>query len=150
MHDIAFETHLLAEDGLVPNNARLPLIVYRGAFDRAGLPGAEAAIQAHFAANDWRNGWVNGIYDYHHYHATAHEVLGLARGWAEVQFGGPHGPVLRVEAGDVVFVPAGVGVMMHLALVRAEWPAIATSLLVSTVVTLVVTAWLMAWLGRRP
>ena len=51
---------------------------------------------------------------------------------------------------SLLFVPAGVGVMMHLALVRAEWPAIATSLLVSTVVTLVVTAWLMAWLGRRP
>lgn len=108
-HHIPVETHLLAADGLVPNNARIPLIVYRGAFDAAGLAGAEAAIEAHFAANDWSNAWVNGIYDYHHYHATAHEVLGLARGWAEVQFGGPHGPVVRVEAGDVVFIPAGVG-----------------------------------------
>ena len=109
MQHIHTEPHLLADDGLVPNNPHMPLLVYRGAFDRAGPPGAEAAIAAHFAAHGWGNGWVNGIYDYHHYHSTAHEVLGLARGWAEVQFGGPQGPVLRVEAGDVVFVPAGVG-----------------------------------------
>lgn len=105
------EPHLLADDGLVPNNPRMALIVYRGAFDLAGRrgEGAENAIEAHFAGHDWRNAWVNGIYDFHHYHATAHEVLGIARGFAEVQFGGPLGPVVRVEAGDAVFIPAGVG-----------------------------------------
>lgn len=105
------EPHLLADDGLVPNNARMALIVYRGAFDVAGNhgDGAEEQIEAHFASHDWGNGWVNGIYDFHHYHATAHEVLGIARGWAEVQFGGAHGPTVRVAAGDAVFIPAGVG-----------------------------------------
>ena len=72
---LAIEHHWLADDGLVPNNARVPLIVYRRAFDTSGLAGMEAAIEAHFASNDWSNAWVDGIYDFHHYHATAHEVL---------------------------------------------------------------------------
>lgn len=102
------EEHLLLDDGLVPNNAHFPLTVYRGAFE-AGDTRAEARIEAQFAKNGWSGGWVNGIYPFHHYHATAHEVLGLARGWAEVQFGGPKGPSITVEAGDVVLIPAGVG-----------------------------------------
>lgn len=93
-------------DGLVPNNADLPLIVYRGVF----TPGEdEQSIERRFAANGWSNAWVNGIYPFHHYHATTHEVLGLARGTAQVQFGGPSGPVLEVAAGDAVMIPAGVG-----------------------------------------
>lgn len=102
------ERHALVDDGLVPNNPALPLVVYRQALAVAGR-GAEDRIIAHFAANGWTNAWVNGIYPFHHYHATAHEVLGLAHGWAEVQFGGPSGPLVRVEAGDAVLIPAGVG-----------------------------------------
>ena len=102
------EEHLFLDDGLVPNNPALPLRLYR-----CGLPWEgtrpEEAIIAHFAARGWSNAWVNGIYDFHHYHATAHEVLGLARGWAEVLFGGPKGVRVTVEAGDAVLIPAGVG-----------------------------------------
>ena len=106
---IDVERHWLAADPLVPNNATMPLLVYRGAFDASGARDAEAVIRAHFAANDWSNGWIDGIFDFHHYHATAHEVLGIARGDADVQFGGPSGPVVHVGAGDVVLIPAGVG-----------------------------------------
>lgn len=102
------EQHLLLDDGLVPNNPCFLLTVYRGAF-AAGDAQAERRIEALFASNRWSGGWVNGIYPFHHYHATAHEVLGLARGWAEVQFGGPKGPRVAVEAGDAVLIPAGVG-----------------------------------------
>lgn len=102
------ERHLLADDGLVPNNPQVPLTVYRGAF-KAGDAAAARRIQTLFATNGWSGGWVNGIYPFHHYHATAHEVLGLARGWAHVQFGGPKGPIVRVDAGDAVLIPAGVG-----------------------------------------
>jgi len=38
------------------------------------------------------------------------------------------------------FVPAGVGIMNHVQLMRAEWLAIAVTLLVSTVITMIVTA----------
>ena len=101
------ERFRLLDDGLVPNNATLPLTVYRTVFVAAGA-NAEQIIEAHFARNNWSNAWVNGIYDFQHYHATAHEVLGIARGWADVQFGGANGPVLHVFAGDAVLIPAGV------------------------------------------
>lgn len=105
---LQIERHMLADDGLVPNNPLVPLTVYRAAF-KAGDTGAERRIQTLFARNGWSGGWVNGIYPFHHYHATAHEVLGIARGWAQVQFGGPQGLIMRVEAGDAVIIPAGVG-----------------------------------------
>lgn len=38
------------------------------------------------------------------------------------------------------FVPAGVGIMNHVRLMRAEWLAIAITLLVSTMITMLVTA----------
>ncbi|MBS0244504.1 MAG: cupin, partial [Proteobacteria bacterium] len=53
--------HWLSDDGLVPNNALAPLLLYR-----AGLPlGSAPAIEAHFARNGWSNAWVNGIYPFH-------------------------------------------------------------------------------------
>ena len=103
----AIESHVLTDDGTIPNSA-LPLIVYRGAFDvGAGAP--EETIRARFAANGWGNAWVSTIYPYHHYHSTAHEVLGIARGRVEVALGGPKGIVATLHAGDAVLIPAGVG-----------------------------------------
>jgi uncharacterized protein YjlB len=102
------EERHLSDDGIVPNNAALPLKVYRGAFATAAAR-APAAVIAHLAANGWGGAWINGIYDFQHYHATAHEVLVIAAGSADVQFGGPSGPVLTVAAGDAVLIPAGVG-----------------------------------------
>ncbi len=97
----------LADDGLVPNNPALAARIYRAALP-AGA-GAERQLEAHFARNGWSNAWVNGIYGHHHYHATAHEVLGLAQGLARVQLGGPSGPIVDLRAGDGVLIPAGVG-----------------------------------------
>lgn len=102
------ETHDLRDDGLVPNNPALPLTVYREALP-AGDRDAAQRIIAHFARNGWTNAWINGIYGFHHYHASAHEVLGIACGSARVQFGGDKGPIVDVAAGDVVLIPAGVG-----------------------------------------
>ena len=97
-----------APDGYIPNNPTLPFICYRGALDLAARE-PEQAIIRHFAANGWGDAWINGIYPFQHYHATAHEVLGIAKGRALVQFGGPNGTRLEVAAGDVVLIPAGVG-----------------------------------------
>ena len=99
--------HSFADDGDVPNS-RYPLIVYAGAIDvAAGDPAV--AFERLFALHGWGDGWRNGIYPFHHYHTTAHEVLGIAEGEAEVRFGGEAGETLHVKAGDAVLIPAGVG-----------------------------------------
>jgi uncharacterized protein YjlB len=36
-------------------------------------------------------------------------VLGIANGVVQIAFGGPSGKTVRVQAGDVVVIPAGVG-----------------------------------------
>jgi uncharacterized protein YjlB len=97
------EAFTFADDGAIPNSP-LPLTVYRGA-----VPADAVAIEAVFAANRWPPAWRNGVYPFHHFHSTAHEVLGVARGEVSVLFGGPDGEVLTLRAGDVVVVPAGVG-----------------------------------------
>ena len=91
------------DDGAIPNS-RLPLLVYRDA-----VPADAARIEDIFAANHWPPAWRAGVHPFHHFHSTAHEVLGVARGKASILFGGPGGTVLTVQAGDVVVVPAGVG-----------------------------------------
>jgi uncharacterized protein YjlB len=95
------------DDGLVPNNA-MPFLVYKGAvaLDR-GHP--EETIEKLFGANGWGAMWRNGVYDFLHYHATVHEVLGIARGHARVRFGGDKGKVFEISAGDVAILPAGTG-----------------------------------------
>lgn len=50
---------------------------------------------------------------------------------------------------SLLFVPAGVGVMLHVAMLREEWLAISVSLVVSTVLTILVTGLLMTALIRR-
>lgn len=90
------------DDGTIPNS-RLPLLVYRDA-----APADAAGIEQMFAANHWPPAWRDGVHPFHHFHSTAHEALGVARGEASVLFGGPGGKVLTVRAGDVVVIPAGV------------------------------------------
>ena len=104
----AIERRKFEPDGLIPNNPVLAFASYRGVLDAGGRD-PEQSIIRHFAANGWGDAWINGIYPFQHYHATAHEVLGIARGWALVQFGGPNGPHLEVAVGDAVLIPAGVG-----------------------------------------
>jgi uncharacterized protein YjlB len=103
----AVSAHRFEGDGEIPNNV-LPLLVYPGAVEVVGADPA-AAFERVFAANGWGRSWRNGIFPYPHFHSTAHEVLGIARGEAKVRFGGAGGAVLTVGAGDVVVIPAGVG-----------------------------------------
>lgn len=94
-----------ADDGAIPNSP-LPLLLHRGAL--AGDAGAEA-FETLFGGHGWGGLWRNGIYGFHHFHSTAHEVLGIAAGTARVRFGGPRGQSVEVQAGDAVIIPAGVG-----------------------------------------
>jgi uncharacterized protein YjlB len=100
------EEHLFTDDGHVPNNPLLPLIVYRAVLETG--PRAAAACEALFAGNDWSAAWRNGIYAHHHYHSTAHEVLGITAGSVRVRLGGEGGETVELRAGDVVVIPAGV------------------------------------------
>ena len=100
------EIFTLEPSDWVPNNQRLPVIVYRSA-----LPGPDAAtaFEQAFAAHGWKGIWRNGVYGYHHYHTGAHEVLGVAKGSATLLIGGPTGRELTVTAGDCLLLPAGTG-----------------------------------------
>ncbi|GGH06648.1 hypothetical protein GCM10007036_01110 [Alsobacter metallidurans] len=99
------EAYRLQPNGGIPNS-QLPLLVYREAFPPSG--DVARAFERIFAANGWTRSWRNGVFDYHHFHSTAHEVLGVSRGDVKVQFGGEGGPVIALEAGDAVAIPAGV------------------------------------------
>ena len=101
------EAVTFAADGGIPNNPRLPLLLYRGVLPLDG-DAAQACLDR-FAGHGWTAGWRNGIFSYHHFHTSAHEVLGIVRGQARARFGGPGGRTVAVAAGDVVVVPAGVG-----------------------------------------
>lgn len=102
-------TKLFADDGIVPNNPRWPLVIYRKAVNLAGRGDPAAVIDALFGHNGWRKSWRGSIYDFVHYHSRTHEVLGVASGEACVEFGGIKGRIMALKAGDVVILPAGTG-----------------------------------------
>lgn len=105
MAESAVESFVLEDDGTFPNNV-LPVILYRQAFPPDTHDPARS-IEERFQENGWDGLWRNGIFDYHHYHSTAHEVLGCAQGTVRVQLGGPGGWNVNLHAGDVVVLPAG-------------------------------------------
>ena len=104
----AHET-MFTDDGSVPNNPNLPFIHYRNAVALSDSGDPAAILEELFKGNGWRDSWRNGIYEYVHYHSSTHEVLGIARGEASVRFGGDHGRIFEVHAGDVAILPAGTG-----------------------------------------
>jgi uncharacterized protein YjlB len=102
-------TLMFSDDGSIPNNPQLPMLIYRNVVDLSGTPDPEEVIEKAFACNGWGNMWRNGIFPYVHYHSMIHEALGIARGRARVQFGGSQGQEVDIAAGDVVVLPAGTG-----------------------------------------
>lgn len=102
------DTFLLPPNGEIPNNRRLPVVLYRKLLNKF-LPKKAEHFERVFRANGWRGTWHDSIYPYCHFHSNAHEVLGIARGTVAVELGGAGGRVLRLTAGDLVLLPAGVG-----------------------------------------
>jgi uncharacterized protein YjlB len=98
----------LSRNGWMPNNEQRPVLFYRNAITPSGDDPA-ALFESRFQQNGWPPQWRNGVYTFHHYHSTAHEVLGFAAGHATLMLGGENGHVVEVHAGDVVLLPAGTG-----------------------------------------
>jgi uncharacterized protein YjlB len=99
------ETLEFRPGGWVPNS-RYPAVLIRGALDG---PVEDKAIHTLYRANGWGGTWTWTVYDFHHYHSTAHEALAVATGEARLTLGGPEGQEVTVRAGDLVVLPAGTG-----------------------------------------
>lgn len=96
--------HHFEDDGKIPNNPTLPVIIYTGVFNKN-----PDEIESVFNQNNWTNSWTDGVFDYHHYHSVTHEVLGVKSGSAKIQLGGEAGQTFEVKIGDVLVLPAGTG-----------------------------------------
>jgi uncharacterized protein YjlB len=94
------------DDGIFPNSP-LPLVFYRQAL-APNTKDPASIFEKRFAENGWTNSWRNGVYSFPHYHSTSHEVLGVYSGAATLRLGGGHGENVKVHAGDVIVIPAGV------------------------------------------
>ena len=90
----------------IPNHPSFPILIYRGVEAAALGPGRCRSL---FAGHGWQGSWVNGVFDFHHFHSTSHEVLGVVAGRATLELGGPQGRCFEVATGDVLVLPAGTG-----------------------------------------
>lgn len=84
----------------------LPLLAYRKT--KNGGEHTAEIFEDLFERNGWPPAWRNGVYSFHHFHSTAHEVLGVYAGRAAVVFGGEDGVAVELRSGDAVLIPAGI------------------------------------------
>jgi len=90
----------------VPNHPRWPALMYPAAL--AGEPDIDR-IKALFERNRWFRVWHWTVFDCHHFHPSAAEVLVVADGRASIRLGGPDGRTHLVRAGDAMVLPPGFG-----------------------------------------
>ena len=105
--EIEVREYRFEDDGRIPNNPTLPLLVYPQAL--AEHERDPSRCKELLTGNGWGGAWVDGVFPYHHYHSTSHEVLCVVGGGARITFGGSEEETVAVEAGDVVVIPAGIG-----------------------------------------
>lgn len=99
----------LGKNGWIPNNEKLPVLLYRGVL--RGERDLTEKLEHLVRRYGWTPAWRNGVYPFHHYHSTAHEVLAFSRGEAKLILGGepPGGKEITVRAGDIALLPCGTG-----------------------------------------
>ncbi len=100
------EKLLLTRNGWMPNNDKLPVLLFRGVLSG---PNLTERLEAFLRDHAWQPEWRNGVYPFHHYHSTAHEVLAFSRGHARILLGGEGGTEIRVAPGDLAVLPCGTG-----------------------------------------
>ncbi|PRY65209.1 uncharacterized protein YjlB [Vreelandella songnenensis] len=90
-------------------NSPLPVLIYRRALDAHSAEERAEGFEALFKRHGWPPAWRYHLYDFDHFHSTAHEALGIFRGQARARLGGPDGRDVMLNEGDVLVLPAGVG-----------------------------------------
>jgi uncharacterized protein YjlB len=100
------ETWTAPPGDAIPNNPYFPVLVYR---DVDAVAAGADAVRELFASHGWGGSWVARVFEFHHFHSTSHEVLGVIAGEATLELGGPQGEAFEVSAGDVLVLPAGTG-----------------------------------------
>jgi uncharacterized protein YjlB len=103
-------TFRFKDAGSIPNHPSLPVLIHKRA--AANTRDGETLarwFEAEWPKHGWRAAWRWGVYDFPHYHSTAHEVLGVYRGHATLRLGATAGVTVVAEPGDVIILPAGTG-----------------------------------------
>ena len=100
-------SQLSLKPGAKMPNSHLPVLIYKNALPPSDR--LERELRHCFEKHGWGGAWTNGVYLYDHFHCNAHEVLGVAAGWIELQLGGDEGEMERLTAGEIVVLPAGTG-----------------------------------------
>ena len=101
--------HFDSDDTTGYPNSPLPVLVYRQVLDNSDADELADAFESMFKRHGWPPAWRYHLYDFDHFHSTAHEALGIFRGQARARLGGPNGRETVLSAGDVLVLPAGVG-----------------------------------------
>lgn len=110
------QTFKFQDDGTIPNNPTLPVLLYRNAFSGVGRD-IRHVIYYHVKNSDWnfrkREGslgkWFGQIPDYPQYHSNTHEFLVVVRSYGTVRIGGEEGVDLELSTGDALVLPSGTG-----------------------------------------
>jgi uncharacterized protein YjlB len=105
--DYKVEHHLIKDNGRFPNNAKLPVLVYRKALHVSNVFDT-VKLRVLLNRHGWSNTWKAGIFSYHHYHSNTHELLACYKGKTKLLLGGDDGLSIDFEKGDVIIIPAGV------------------------------------------
>ncbi|XJS11629.1 cupin domain-containing protein [Aerococcaceae bacterium WGS1372] len=95
----------IAENKPFPNNS-LPVRYYKNLFNEKEQFDAEDIIRW-LKTQRFYNFWIDGVYSTHHFHSNTHELNIVVRGHAEIQVGGPNAPILSIQQGEGLFLPAG-------------------------------------------
>ncbi|KAF2747877.1 hypothetical protein M011DRAFT_467466 [Sporormia fimetaria CBS 119925] len=110
LSSLRLSTHHIPTFRSLPNTSphSHPLYIYHSAYPPSTPP---STLESHLRTNSLTPQWRYTMYTRTHYHSTTHEVLCVYRGTADLLFGGEENPErveVRVQAGDMVVVPAGV------------------------------------------